>query len=93
MTTNILSPHWRGLRAPAIDPDTTPFKVAEAPQQGECTGCLFDDQRFTVCNRACEIAVAAGGLDCESPLPNGRPLIYVADLRDPRQLDLLKEIG
>lgn len=92
MTTNILSPHWRGLRANPIDPETMPFKVAEAPVFDSCDGCLFVGQRTKVCNQAGAIALAAGGFDCESLLPNGCSLIYVADVHDPRQIDLLKEI-
>lgn len=89
MTTNILNPHWRGLRAPAIDPAAIKFAVAEAPVFADCEGCLFIDQSEAVCRRACEIAVAAGGIDCDDPLPNGRSLVYVAAKVDPRQLDLI----
>lgn len=91
MTTNILNPHWRGLRAAPIDLDTVLFGAAEAPVFSDCEGCMFIHQSAAVCIRACEIAVAAGGIQCESPLPNGRSLVYVPAKVDPRQMDLIKE--
>lgn len=92
MTTNILNPHWRGLRAPRIDPDAVKFKVVEAPVFADCEGCMFIDQETDVCQRACDIAVAAGGIDCDDPLPNGRSLIYVEIKPNPRQLDLIENL-
>lgn len=88
MTTNILSPNWRGERAAPIDPDAVKFDVAEAKVFADCEGCMFIGQSTAVCRRACDIAVAAGGIDCDYPLPNGRSLVYVLRRVNPRQLEL-----
>lgn len=89
MTLNHLSPNWRGNHADPIDPDAIRFGVAPAPVFADCTGCVFMGQRTSVCERASEIARAAGGIDCDDPMPNGRSVIYVLTEADPRQLDLL----
>lgn len=83
---------WLGRRGPAIDPDQVRFVVAEAPVFADCKGCMFIGQPSAICRRACEIAVASGAPDCDDALPNGKSLIYVADERDPRQMDLIENI-
>lgn len=83
---------WLGRRGPPIDPDAVQFKVAQAPVYADCQGCMFLGQSSAVCRRASAIAVAAGGIDCDDPLPNGHSLVYVAAKADPRQLDLIKNI-
>lgn len=90
MTTNILSPNWAGQTAAPIDPDTLRIKAVQAPKFGNCDGCHFIGQRYTVCNRANEIAMAAGMPDCDDVLAGPRrTVIYVLDDSDPRQLPLL----
>jgi hypothetical protein len=55
------------------------------PATNECTGCLFDKQRASVCRGAGEAAIATGLPDCEA----APGFIYV--LADARQRDLLAE--
>jgi hypothetical protein len=81
--TDITSPHWRGERAAPIDPSTIRFTA-----QGSigCTGCLFRSQKYTVCDAAHDIAVAAGLPPCSG---DSGEFIYIIDESDPRQLQLL----
>lgn len=89
MTRNVLSPHWTGGdRAEPIDPATIRFKVAPGGDE-ECVGCMFINQLSPVCRRAAAIAKAAGGFDCDEPLPNGRSVIYQIHKVDPRQTDFV----
>lgn len=93
MITNVLNPKWQGDTAAPINPTEVRFKAAPAPEQGECTGCIFCGQRSSVCFQAAEIAVAGGGVDCDVALPDGQTVIYVADTSDPRQMALLEGEG
>lgn len=92
MTTNILSPNWAGFTAAPIEPEAPYIKAVQAPVFGECDGCLFIDQRSSVCTRANAIAIAAGQPDCDQVLTAPkRTVIYVLDKTDPRQLPLLEK--
>jgi len=94
MTTNILSDKWEGDTAEPINPDQVRFKAINAPVFGECDGCMFIGQRAAVCNRASEIAQAAGDPDCEKVLEGPRrTAVYVLDKSNPRQLPLIRKDG
>lgn len=92
MTTNILSPNWTGDTASPLDPYTIRFKAIQAPEFGDCDGCLFIGQRASVCKQANRIAVEAGDPDCDQVLKAPkRTVIYVLDKTDPRQLPLIEK--
>ena len=84
MTTNILSPSWRGLRAEPIDPATIRFTAVAGPIYADCEGCIFISQSSAVCERAAEIS----GMNCDSPMHDGRSLIFTLDKTDERQMQL-----
>lgn len=50
-----------------------------------CGGCLFENERSTVCHEVARVAVRAGLPDCEYSR-----LIYVARAVDERQLELVE---
>lgn len=55
------------------------FKAVEAPQIGECTGCMLDDRDLGECHEASEVAQRRGLPDCEHLGRNGRHHIYVRE--------------
>lgn len=63
----------------------TTFAAVEAPQLGECTGCMLDDPDHGLgqCHEACEVAAARGIPDCEALGPHGRHHIYVVVAQSP----------
>jgi len=87
-----LGPLWKGYGAKPIDPAAVRFKAASALVHGECDGCLFCDQRASVCMQASVIAAANNIIDCDGRLPDGRTVIFIVDESDPRQLDLLQGV-
>ena len=91
MTKCITSDKWRGERAEPVDPTAVRFKANKAEAVG-CDGCLFE-RSFGVCSTAAALAKANGQPDCEERAPGGMTYIYVLDLSDPRQLDLIKTIS
>lgn len=88
MTTNILSPSWRGLRAEPIDPAAIRFTATAGPVYADCEGCIFISQSSAVCGRAAEIS----GSNCDYPMHDGRSMIFVLDRSDPRQIQMDLEI-
>jgi hypothetical protein len=85
MTTNILSPQWRGERAAPVDPATICFTAIKEKRGNECAGCLFEHQSAAICDRAIFSAVAKDLPHC-SPR-TGSTFIYVLDrMTDPRQI-------
>ena len=52
-----------------------------------CNGCLFSNEKVSVCREVCRIAVAAGLPDCDSE-PSGKRVIYVLPETDPRQISI-----
>lgn len=60
------------------------------PATRECLGCIFDNERSTVCMQAGEAAVVAGMPDCEASGPGAKSYIYRLDLSNGRQMDLLE---
>lgn len=92
MTQNITSTQWRGDWATPIDAHATQFTAIEAPQPGECTGCMFRTQRSAVCDQALAIASNLGLPGC-TPYA-GPTFIYVADRKtDPRQMRVTQEVN
>jgi len=85
---HVVNGRWQKTEVP-INPDAISFGIEQAPVIGECDGCMFSGQLSPVCNRAGEIAKAAGGFDCEDRLPNGHGIIYVRLVADQRQKDLI----
>lgn len=63
------------------------------PATRECLGCIFDNERSTVCRQAGEAAVAAGMPDCEASGPGVKSYIYRLDLSNGRQMDLLEGVS
>jgi hypothetical protein len=57
------------------------FKAVEAPQIGECTGCMLDapEHDLEQCHEASDLAGRRGLPDCEHVGPNGRHHIYVRE--------------
>lgn len=92
MTLTGLGPMWQGHTARPIDPATVRFKAGPAPVPGECEGCMFNGQRAAVCRQVEAIAAASNIIDCDRHLPDGRPVVYVIDKSDPRQMDLLQGV-
>lgn len=61
------------------------FKAVEAPEIGECTGCMLDDPGLDLgqCHEASEVAKQRGLPDCEHLGPTGRHHIYVVVEQSP----------
>lgn len=90
---NLVSLHkWLGRHGPPIDPDAARFKEAEVVTKRKCSRCMFRGQPSAVCRRANELAIAAGFSDCDTVLPDGKQVVYVAIKVDPRQLQLIENI-
>ncbi len=56
-----------------------------------CSGCLFMNEKASVCREAGAEAVKRGLRDCDVPDQFGQLVVYVRVAVDPRQQDLLKE--
>lgn len=75
-----------------MDVDRIQFKAEAATSDDPdeaCEGCIFANQRMTVCHRAAELAKLRGLPDCEDKNANGQTHIYVRTKIDPRQMDLI----
>ena len=85
MTTDITSTKWRGDFAEQFDPRSVHFTAIEAPQPGECAGCIFRTLRMSGCSQAADIAEE---LELPACSPNEGPsYIYVLDTKtDLRQI-------
>jgi hypothetical protein len=59
--------------------------TAKVSRKQSCAGCLFIDQKAETCHAACAEAVKRGLPDCD----DSKGYIYVEDVTDPRQIDLL----
>lgn len=63
------------------------IQFTTAPGKG-CKGCLFENERSTVCHEVARVALRANLPDCEY-----EKIVYVAKPIDDRQLDLLEGAG
>lgn len=70
---------WVGKRGDPLEPEKINFTTKPAKS---CHGCMFDDQHYEVCNRACDVADLAGMPLCEDGY------VYVLRPVDPRQLSI-----
>jgi hypothetical protein len=53
----------------------------------QCRTCIYQRQRISVCNEAVALAKRSGMPSCDD-----ENIVYVVKKRDPRQVDLTKEI-
>jgi hypothetical protein len=70
--------------------DIKSLRFAAKATRKECSGCLFENERSSVCKDAAGEAKARGLPDCDDADPDGRSYIYVEDPTDPRQIPLLE---
>lgn len=68
---------------------TITFTAIESKK--ECKGCIFENEKSTVCFAASAAAVDEGLPDCEQTPPGGGSYIYVVLEEDPRQLSIVEQ--
>lgn len=75
---------WRGKRDPvALDPAGIEFKAITG-RRG-CAGCMFEGQWSSTCKKAASEALRRSLPDCDTGA------VYVAVVRDLRQIDMLMQ--
>lgn len=70
-----------------MKPSDARFIAQEVRGKG-CRGCLFADERASVCYEVERVAKLASMPLCEYPSRPGHSIIYVLPVVDPRQPDL-----
>lgn len=79
---------WLDQSAPPLDPASMRYRAAPAAKDaGDCAGCCFRGQHWSVCKESAASAVRAGMRDCdEHDTVTGREFVYVLVEIDARQL-------
>lgn len=71
---------WLGHHGEPLHPEAMQYTTSPAKS---CRGCVFDGQRASVCERACQAAERAGLERCDRA-----DVIYLPKPIDPRQIPI-----